>query len=371
MRPRIIGTGSFVPETRVTNEQYLEALRPVNSKTGRLVRPEWLRKYFGIETRAYDALFPAVTKLSREEGGLYDGDLAVRAARAAMEDAGVSGSQIDVLIHVSCTPDTNFCSDHLRFITMELGLRADTGLIFHNLGCAGMAPALRSANVELYNGHAQATALVVASNCPSGYLSREVLAHYSTHPYPWAWLSPAVFGDAGAAMVLQLNEDEGCGFIHTWYETHPEVSIVEFPAGGALYHTRAANVGEHLFLMDAKAISEQFVLLMQRNVEKLMQDWPRYLEPSVGHAFDVEMVSRWYIHQANGVAVKQVADAINVPLSRVPININQYGNTCAASTLLLFDEDRQRGCVNEGDLVVFLWIGAGNGAMNGYAVYRL
>jgi 3-oxoacyl-[acyl-carrier-protein] synthase-3 len=51
----------------------------------------------------------------------------------------------------------------------------------------------------------------------------------------------------------------------------------------------------------------------------------------------------------------------------VPISVDHYGNTSAASTLILLDEDRRAGRVAEGDLVVFMWIGAGNGAMNGYA----
>ena len=59
------------------------------------------------------------------------------------------------------------------------------------------------------------------------------------------------------------------------------------------------------------------------------------------------------------------------PPERVPLNVDRYGNTSAASTLLLLDEDRRAGRVHDGDLVVFMWIGAGNGAMNGYAALVL
>ncbi len=58
-------------------------------------------------------------------------------------------------------------------------------------------------------------------------------------------------------------------------------------------------------------------------------------------------------------------------LSEYRLNVDHYGNTSAASTLILLDEDRRAGRVGEGDLVVFLWIGAGNGAMNGYAAVAL
>jgi hypothetical protein len=56
---------------------------------------------------------------------------------------------------------------------------------------------------------------------------------------------------------------------------------------------------------------------------------------------------------------------LELPPERVPISVDHYGNTSAACTLVLLDEDRRAGRVKEGDLVAFLWIGAGNGAMNG------
>jgi 3-oxoacyl-[acyl-carrier-protein] synthase III len=62
---------------------------------------------------------------------------------------------------------------------------------------------------------------------------------------------------------------------------------------------------------------------------------------------------------------------LGMPADRIPISVDRYGNTSAASTLILLDEDRQAHRVRQGDLVVFLWIGAGNGAMNGYAALIL
>jgi hypothetical protein len=58
----------------VTNEDCIAALRPINPKTKKIVAPDWLKRYFGIETRAYDVEIPAILKRSREEGGLFDGD---------------------------------------------------------------------------------------------------------------------------------------------------------------------------------------------------------------------------------------------------------------------------------------------------------
>jgi len=110
---------------------------------------------------------------------------------------------------------------------------------------------------------------------------------------------------------------------------------------------------------------------MMRNFEMLQEDWPSMVKPVVGTDFDIHSVARWYLHQANGVVVRQAAEMLGLPPERVPIGVDHYGNTSAASTLILLDEDRRAGRVHEGDLIACLWIGAGNGAMNGYSTIVL
>src|ERR1700690_1661254 len=138
----LAGTGSFVPEHRVSNRQILDRVRPARPD-GRLLEPEWIEQHVGIVERRLDFDFDTHRKRSRAEGGLYDGDLALRAARAALEDAHIAATDVDVLVHVSTTPDTIACQDHLRYLTTELGLRRDTDLVHHNLGCAGLSAAWR------------------------------------------------------------------------------------------------------------------------------------------------------------------------------------------------------------------------------------
>ena len=103
----------------------------------------------------------------------------------------------------------------------------------------------------------------------------------------------------------------------------------------------------------------------------LQEDWPTTVKAFTGADFEIDAVDRWYLHQANAVVVRQAIEMLALPPERVPISVDHYGNTSAASTLILLDEDRRAGRVKEGDLVVFLWIGAGNGAMNGYAAVAL
>ena len=369
----LAGVGSYLPDRKVSNEEILRYLRPARPD-GRLLDPDWVVRHLGIHERRLDYEFGGRRKLSREDGGIYDGDLALAAARSALADAGIAAADVDVLVHVTSTPDLITCQDHFRFLTSRLGLRRDADLVHHNLGCAGLAPGLRTA-AALMIAMAPATALVVASNCPSGYFAPEAHDHYYKHPSGMGWLTPLMFADgAGAAVLTSSHMHHGGrqkGLLSVRYETSPDVELVTYPAGGSLHRTSAANLADHVFLMDAVKVAEVFPALMARNFQMLQEDWPTTIKPVTGTDFDIGSVARWYLHQANGVVVRQAAEMLGLPAGKVPIGVDHYGNTSAASTLILLDEDRRAGRVTEGDLVVFLWIGAGNGAMNGYAAMLL
>jgi 3-oxoacyl-[acyl-carrier-protein] synthase-3 len=341
---------------------------------GTPLAPDWIERHVGIFERRLDFDFAAGKKRERSEGGLFDGDLALRAARAALADARMEAGAVDILVHVSTTPDTIACVDHLRFLTTGLGLRRGADLVHHNLGCAGLAAGLRTAAASL-RSWAPATALVVASNCPSGYFAKKPGGSYRLHASGFAWLSPLVFSDGAGAVVLRgaIPSAGGrrAGLLAVRYETSPDIPLVTYPAGGCLNHTSVDNVDDHLFIMDGRRVSEVFAPLMQRNMEMLKEDWPTDIAPVLGVDFDPDRVARWYFHQANAVVVRRAGELLGLPADRIPINVDRYGNTSAASTLILLHEDREANRVREGDLVVFLWIGAGNGAMNGYAALIL
>ncbi len=369
----VTGTGSYLPDHRVSNEEILRYLRPARPD-GRLLEPDWVVRHLGIHERRLDYEFGGRRKRSRADGGLYDGDLALRAARSALDDAGITAADLDMLVHVTSTPDMVTCQDHFRFLTTGLGLRRDADLVHHNLGCAGLAAGFRTAAASLIS-MAPATALVVASNCPSGYFAPEAHDYYYKHPSGMGWLTPLMFADgAGAAVFTSARRGHGDrpgGLLSVRYETSPDVELVSYPAGGCLHRTSAANLSDHVFLMDAVRVAEVFPSLMARNFEMLQEDWPASIKPATGTGFSMGAVARWYLHQANGVVVRQAVDMLGLPADRVPISVGHYGNTSAASTLILLDEDRRSGRVSHGDLVAFLWVGAGNGAMNGYAAMLL
>jgi len=369
----VLGVGSYLPEHRVSNDEILEYLRPARPD-GRLLEPEWIVKHLAIRERRLDYEFGGRRKRSRLDGGIYDGDLTLRAARSALDDASIDATDVDLFVHVTSTPDTISCQDHFRYVMSELGLPRDVELVHHNLGCAGLASGFRTAAASLV-GTVPATALVVASNCPSGYFGPDVHDSYYNHPSGMGWLAPLMFADgAGAVVFRSAPLDPGrrpTGLLSVRYETNPDIELVTYPAGGCLHHTSAANLADNVFLMDGVKVAEVFAPLMTRNFEMLQEDWPTTIKPRTDTDFDIDAVARWYLHQANGVVVRRAVEMLGLPPERVPIGVDYYGNTSAASTLILLDEDRRAGRVHDGDLIAFLWIGAGNGAMNGYSAIVL
>ena len=124
--------------------------------------------------------------------------------------------------------------------------------------------------------------------------------------------------------------------------------------------------------MDAVKVAEVFPPLMTRDFDMLQEDWPTAIKPT--HRDRLRHRRGRPLVPAPGQWCRRPPRPWTCwacPPERVPISVDHYGNTSAASTLILLDEDRRAGRVHDGDLVVFLWIGAGNGAMNGYAALLL
>ena len=355
----IAGSGSFVCTPLVRNDEVLAWLRPTKPN-GKPVHSEWLERNLGISTRSFDLDMQTAVKRPRAEGGIYDGDLAVRAAKRALENAGLEALDIDALVHVSCTPDTLYFNDHLRFMTRELGLRRDAHLMYHNLGCAGLAPAFHSARSELAGTGDDGVVLLVASNCSSSYLTRDTIPVYMQGRYPWAWLSPALFGDGAGALILRSGRRSGDrGLVHTWYETQPDLTIVRYDAGGGTSPTCEGNLTDHLFLMEAQTVGRSFTPVLCRTFERMVEDWPTKIQPVVGHAFDVDKIKRWYFHQANRIAVERTARTMGLPVDRVPTNVGHYGNTSAASIPIALAEAAESGRLKKGDRVLLVAFGGG------------
>lgn len=366
---RILGSGSFVPDQIVTNDEILAFLGPPQKPNGTYVDSSWLEEKFGISERRFDFDFSNQRKKTPEEGGIYDVDMAVIAVERALAASGHSSRDIDCLIHVSCTPDLDpRCLQNMVPLAKRLNLRDDVDMDYLNLGCAGLAKGFRDAFAAIHSGLAKIVVLV-ASNTTSAQLIKSRYVNQHREGFEWSWLSPAVFADGAGAVILSNDAPFDQGMLSVACATNPTIELVRFPGGGGLRPTSRDNVDDHVYLMDAAAVSRVFSEYMHKNIFAVQE--ALRTKPGLASVRSLEDFKRVYIHQANGPLVRQFSAVMGLGTDCTPINIDRYGNTSSASTLLLLDEDMRSGAVLPGDLVLFLWIGAGIGTMYGHAIFRL
>ena len=304
----ITGLGTCVPERVLTND---ELSRIVDTSD------EWIVERTGIRER----------RIARDEEALSD--FALPAARAALADAGVGGSEIDVLIVATVTPDMMFPTTS-AILANELGA-TDAGAYDLLAGCTGFMYAIAQAYGLLAAGLSR-RALVVGGDVLSKLLD-------------WTDRSTVVlFGDGAGAVVLE-EVDRG-GFLG-----------FELGADGA--------GGEHLWLPGSGSRlfdePESFVRMNGREVFKfatrVMVSSAQAILSECGK--DVAEVDVYVPHQANRRIIDHAAGKLGIPAERIVVNVDRYGNTSSGSIPLALEDARADGRLHDGELVLMTGMGAG------------
>lgn len=337
----IVGTGASIPDQVVTNRD-LERIMTTSD--------EWIVSRSGVSERRF------------APPGVGSSDLAAEAVTAALADAGLSPADVDVLVTATMTPD-RYAPGIAGAVQHKAGL-GHIGVFDLRAQCAGFLFGLDLADMLLSSGRAE-TVVVVGAEVHAGYLpwgdSWEVVLGRSEGPVSgeqrrlndetrgWAIL----FGDGAAAMVLQRGE-AGQGILASTLHTdgeHDELIVV--PGLGFTHRpfADAAQIaaGLHLPRMDGGGLFRLAVRLMPEAVETVV----RRIDRKVG---DLDLV---IAHQANGRILEAVGRRLEIDPEKMPINLDRYGNTTAATIPLLFHESRQQGLVPSGSLVAFTAFGAG------------
>ena len=284
-------------------------------------------------------------------------------------------------MHVTSTPDLISCQDHFRFLMTGLGLRRDTALVHHNLGCAGLAAGFRTAAASLIS-MVPATALVVASNCPSGYFGPEVHDAYYGHPSGMGWLAPLMFADgAGAVVFRSAPHDPGDrpkGCCRSAMRPTPTSGSSRIPRAAACTTPRQRTCLT-TSSMDGVKVAEVFPALMARDFQMLQEDWPVTVKPLTGDGRSTIGIRSALVpapgQRRGGTPGRPDAGlAARTGSGRCqPLREHlgrQHADPAGRGAGHRLAAPRV-GRVRDGDLVAFLWIGAGNGAMNGYAAMVL
>lgn len=348
----IVGSAVAVPPHEVTNDDLARVMDTTD---------EWIRARTGVHRRHFVA--PGVGSVA----------LASQAVSAALADAGLDPSEVDLLVSATMTPDM-FAPGNAPLIQDAVGLGQVSAFEIRQQ-CGGFLYGMELANALLGVGRAR-TAVVVGADAHAGYMPLGPVSWAmlrGTHPGPpdpdeyrtategrsWAVL----FGDGAGAMVLRRGrQDEGI-VAGRLYSDGADYDLIHVPAGGFTNQpwidAAQLEAGLHIPKMNGMELFRRAVRAMPEAVESALADIGATVE-------DLALV---VAHQANERIVAAVARQLGLDAASVPTNIARYGNTTAGTLPILYDELRRSGRVGPGDLIAFTAFGAG--AHWGAVIYRV
>jgi len=310
----VVGLGSVLPERVVPNEEFAKLVDTSD---------EWIRERTGVAERHF-AAEDQVTS-----------DLAVEATRTALDSAGVSAEQLDLIVCATLTPDTPIPATAV-WVQRKLGIVAPAFDV--NAACAGFSYALSTATAFIESGQAE-TVLVVGAEV----LSRVMDYRDRT--------TCVLFGDGAGALVLRPSESAGViGSVLGADGRAAEILII--PAGGS---ARPAS-HETVEARDHSIRMPKGREVFKRAVVEMAGACRELLEKS-GHTPDD--VNLLIPHQANARIMIAVAERLGIGLDRAVVDVETVGNTSAASIPIALDRAWRAGRVREGDLVLLTSFGAG------------
>ena len=310
----IVGTGMYVPPKILTNFD-LEKMVDTSD--------EWIQSRTGIRERHI------------VEPGMATSDLAERAGKEALKNAGLKPKDIDVIVVATTSPDMLFPSVAC-IIQHRIG--ADQATAFDlSAACSGSVFAIITAQQFLATGRYK-RALVIGAEVLSSFVD-------------WTDRSTCVlFGDgAGACVMTAVRRG---GILSTDMGSDGSAAeLLYMPGGGSKYPPSYASIDQRLHFLRMNG-SEVFKLAVRRMADSAQLVMKR-AKLKLSH---VECVIP---HQANLRIIQAVANRAKIPMEKIFVNADRYGNTSAASNLIALHEAAASGRIKKGDHVVLVAFGAG------------
>jgi 3-oxoacyl-[acyl-carrier-protein] synthase III len=310
---RIAGTGSYLPPRRLANADMVALL----AQRGLETSDDWIVERTGIRARHFVA------------DGVNSSDLALHAARAALESAGRKAEDVDLIIVATSTPDMVFPSTAC-ILQNKLGVHGCPAFDVQAV-CSGFVYALSVADAMIRAGNANC-ALVVGAEVFSRILDFNDRT------------TCVLFGDGAGAVVVEASAEPG--ILAT--ELHADgrhVGILCVPgtvAGGQV-------LGDPLLKMDGQAVFKLAVGVLDSAARAVLEKAGRTAE-------DLD----WLVpHQANIRIMQGTAKKLRLPLEKLIATVDEHGNTSAASVPLALDVAVKTGRIKRGDTVMLEGVGGG------------
>jgi len=315
----IIGTGSYMPEKILTNDDLSKFVETSD---------EWITSRTGIKARRIAADDQATS------------DLASEAARRAMAAAGVKPEDINLIVVATVTPDMFFPSTAC-FVQKKIG--ASNAVCFDiSAACSGFLYALQIARHFINTGN-RTTALVIGAEKLSSLIN-------------WQDRNTCVlFGDGAGAVVIRRaeeSEDAPGRVLSTVMGSDGNLTdLLKVPGGASACPITPENVASR-----PNTIHMEGRETFKHAVTRMCQASEQALEMAGLTKEDIDMVIP---HQANARIITAIADRLGVPPEKTFINLDQYGNTSAATIPVALDEAHRQGKIKRGDIVLLVAFGGG------------
>jgi 3-oxoacyl-[acyl-carrier-protein] synthase-3 len=313
----IAGVGSYAPKRILTNAELTTMVDTTD---------EWIVSRSGIRERHIAAADEATS------------DLAIHAARAALLDANIPASEIDLLIVATATPDYPLPSTAC-VVQHKLGIPAHATCFDISAACSGFLYALEIAYGQLLTNRYKCAVIVGAEKLSS--------------IVDWQDRTTCVlFGDAAGSAVLRKSDQPGIGIIGSDLGADGQMlELLYTPAGGSRCPASAQTVAEggHFLHMKGKEVFKNAVRVMETVAREMVEQ----------HHLTFDQINLVIPHQANIRIIEALSSNLGVPLERFYINLDRFGNTSAASIPLALDEARRAGKIKPGDYTLLVAFGAG------------
>jgi 3-oxoacyl-[acyl-carrier-protein] synthase-3 len=305
---RMTGTGGYLPAKVLTNRD-LEAMVDTSD--------EWIVARTGIRERHIAA------------DGEYTSDLALHAARRALEAAGRSPDDVDLIVVATSTPDMVFPSSAC-LLQAKLGVKRGAAFDVQAV-CSGFVYALATADLFIKSG-AHRCALVVGAEVFSRILD-------------WGDRATCVlFGDGAGAVVLEASPEPGILSSHL-HADGSYAQILNTPG----HVCRGAIQGDPTLKMDGGAVFKLAVRVLEESAHEALD----------ANGLQVRDLDAYIAHQANVRILSHVAKKLGLPEAKSIVTVDRHANTSAASVPLALDVAVRDGRVKPGHLVLMQGVGGG------------
>lgn len=313
IRSVVLGCGSYLPEQVVTNAQLATRIDTSD---------EWIVQRTGIRERHVAA------------EGEFTSHLAIKAAQAALADAGVDAQSIELIVLATSTPDNTFPASA---VAVQHGLGINHGAAFDlQAVCSGFVFALATADNFLRTG-AFKRALVIGAETFSRILD-------------WNDRGTCVlFGDGAGAVVLEAQEQPG---------------VAATDRGVVTTHLRSDGRHKAKLFVDGGPSSTQTVGHLRMEGREVFKHAVGMITDVIVDAFEATGLNAesidWFVpHQANKRIIDASAHKLHIAPQKVVLTVDRHGNTSAASIPLALSEARRDGRIKRGDLVLLEAMGGG------------